>query len=185
MAEPEKLPWRLFWPHQDRGWGMGDDVNKFQLAQWTLERHLGWITAAEVKAGVVVTLDAAMFAAVATAFSALDQAHRTAWGCLLTTACGVCLVIGLFCIAMVFLPRLTGPKHSHIFFGCIAQQSGDEFRQAYRAATSEQLLDDCLAQIHRNAEIARDKFGWVRCGMLWSFAALPFWIAALAVLVQK
>ena len=50
-------------------------------------------------------------------------------------------------------------------------------------ASVDQLLSDCLAQIHRNAEIACEKFKWVRAGMFWSFVAVLPWIVALSLLV--
>lgn len=34
---------------------------RLQIAQWILERNLAWIAAAEVKVGVIVAIDVAMF----------------------------------------------------------------------------------------------------------------------------
>lgn len=164
---------------------MSDELERLRVAQWVLERNLGWIAASEVKAGVVVAIDTAMFGALATAFSTLQPAERTAWGNLLSISAAACLAIGLFCIAMSVLPRLNGPKSSHLFFGCICKNSHADFEQSFVTSSVNDLLSDCIAQIHRNAEIARDKFRWVRSGMVWSFAAILPWVAALAVFVKK
>lgn len=164
---------------------MFDDLERLRVAQWVLERNLGWIAASEVKAGVVVAIDTAMFGALATTFSSLLPAERTAWGILLSVSAAACLAIGLFCIAMSVLPRLSGPKSSNLFFGCICKNSHVDFEQRFVRSSANDFLLDCIAQIHRNAEIARDKFRWVRNGMVWSFVAILPWAAALAVLVKK
>jgi len=52
-----------------KGESVSDEVERLRVAQWVLERNLGWIAASEVKAGVVVAIDTAMFGALATAFS--------------------------------------------------------------------------------------------------------------------
>jgi len=72
-----------------------------------------------------------------------------------------------------------------LFFGCICKNSHVDFEQSFVTSSVNDLLNDCIAQIHRNAEIAMDKFRWVRNGMVWSFAAILPWVAALAVFVKK
>jgi len=167
------------------GGDMSDVSEQLKFAQWVLERNLGWIAASEVKAGVVVAIDTAMLGALATAFSALEPLHRTGWANLFTVLAVACLALGIYCIAMAILPRLNGPKSSRIFFGCICKDPAPDFGEGFVMATPKELLSDCVAQIHRNAEIARDKFRWVRNGMVWSFAAILPWVAALAALIKK
>lgn len=159
---------------------MANDDARLRLAQWILERNLSWIAAAEVKTGVIVAIDTGMLGAVVAAFSTAAPGSRTAWAYLFTIVSVLCLGLGVFCASMSVLPRLTGPRSSFIFFGRVAESSGADYTVSFRNATDTQLLDDCLAQIHRNAEIARDKFGWVRRSMAWSFLGLIPWVAALA-----
>lgn len=163
---------------------MSKQSEQIQFAQWILERNLGWIAAAEVKAGFIVAIDSAMLGALATAFSGVEAYERTAWANVITCIAGAFLVIGVICTAMAVLPRLSGPKSSNIFFGGICKKTALDFESEFIACHPEDLLKDCLAQIHRNGEIAIHKFSWVKSGMLWSFAAILPWVAALAMLVK-
>lgn len=163
---------------------MQTDSGRLQVAQWILERNLGWIGAAEVKTGVIVAIDTAMLGALATGFGATSAAERTAWVYLLTIAATLVLGIALYSAGRVVLPALGGPPSSLIFFGRIAEfDSPQRYAEAFRKCNVSELTDDFLAQIHRNAEIARDKFRWVRASMAWSFVAILPWLAALSVLV--
>lgn len=144
---------------------MGDD-NRLKTAQWILERTLAWNNSAEVKVGVIVALDTAMLAALGTSYNgALPIAH-TAWAYFLLAVAAICLFSSLFCAAMTVLPRLDGPKTSMVFFGRVAKTPHADYIEGLKKATDDQLLEDWSAQIHRNAEIACEKFGWVRAGML-------------------
>ena len=162
---------------------MADDKARLELAKWVLERHLGWVAAAEVKVGVVVALDTAMLAALAAAFGASQAADRTAWTYLATLVAAGAGSLGIFCSAMSVMPRVQGPE-SLLFFGKVACHKRPDYVAAFRSATDAQLLDDCLEQVHRNAEIAVAKFGWVRKAMGWSFFFVVPWIAALGLLVM-
>lgn len=163
---------------------MSNESEQLQFAQWVLERNLGWVAASEVKAGFIVALDSAMLGTLATVFSATESCERTAWANLLTILAGSFLLIGVFCTAMAVLPRLNGPKSSNIFFGGICKKPAPDYENEFLTSYPNGLLADCLAQIHRNAEIAKDKFRWVRNGMFCSFAAILPWVAALSILVK-
>lgn len=157
---------------------------RLQVSQWILERNLHWIAAAEVKVAVIVALDTAMLGTLAAAFSALDPTERTAWAVLLSTVSVCFLGAALFCARMCVLPRMEGPQSSFVFFRRIVEREASDYAEAFKKASDEQLLDDCLAQIHRNAQIACDKHQWVRAGMMWSFLALPVWVLALGALID-
>lgn len=158
--------------------------DRLATAQWVLERHLAWIAAAEVKVGVIVALDTALLGGLAAAFGASEISARVAWSYLFTLSAAGAAVIGLFCAAMAVLPRTTGPKNSMLFFGQIAAQDPAIYCDRFQRASDEMLLADWTQQIHRNAEIARDKYLWVRRSMCWSFLAAPPWIAAISILVK-
>lgn len=161
------------------------DKERLEVAQWVLERNLDWIAAAEVKVGVIVAIDTAMLGALGAAFSAADTAARTPWAWFFTCAAVFALAVGLFCAAMAVLPRVSGPAKSLLFFGRIGPCADAEYADNFRKATDAELLDDWMAQIHRNAQIACDKFGWVRKAMWWSFLSVVPWFPAIAVLVNK
>ena len=110
---------------------------------------------------------------------------RTHWVVLFCLAASIFLGIGLACASMAVLPRVTGPSSSLLFFGRIANGEEVDYTNSFKGASVDALLTDWTAQIHRNAQIACDKFRWVRRGMLWSFLAILPWFAAIITLVHK
>jgi hypothetical protein len=161
---------------------MSDNFERVQVAQWILDKQLAWITAADAKVVAIVALDTALFAALATAYASAKS--PVSWASLMSLTAGVLLVISLACAAMSLFPRVDGPKESLVFFGQVSTKTHSDYVSALTAASLDGLHVDIAAQIHRNAEIARLKHGWVRKSMGWSFlAALP-WAAAIYLLVQ-
>ena len=164
---------------------MSADKERLQVAQWVLERNLAWIAAAEVKVGVIVAINTAMLGGLGAAFSTSDLNQRTAWAYLLAVAAAALLAAGLFSAAMTVLPRVTGPDRSLVFFGRIAALTNVDYIEQFKQVTDAQLLEDWSAQIHRNAQIARDKFTWVRLSLWWSFLSVLPWFAAIIFLLRK
>ena len=162
---------------------MNDNVNKRMLtAQWVFERNLAWIAAAEVKVGVVIALDVAMLGGLAVAYRSATM--RTTWAYFCVTVAVTVLLIALGCAAAVVLPRLAGPRNSLLYFGRIAGTSCADYVEAFSKATDQALLADWAEQIHRNAQIANMKHGWVRRAVLWSFLAAVPWAASIGLLVK-
>lgn len=160
-------------------------MGRLQTAQWVLERNLGWIAAAEVKVGVIVAIDTGMLGGLGAAFSAADAVVRTQWAWVLTILACIGLAGALFSVSMAMLPRVTGPAKSFLFFGRVAPCADVDYIDKFRTATSEELLIDWSAQIHRNAQIACEKYRWVQRGMWWSFLSLLPWFATILVLLYK
>jgi hypothetical protein len=160
--------------------------DRIQIAQWVLERNLSWIAAAEVKVGVIVALDTAMLGGIGAAFSGADGPTRTAWAWFFTISAAISIGAGLFCASMTVLPRVTGPKKSLLFFGRIGPCADAEYIENFKKASDTDLLNDWTAQIHRNAQIACDKFAWVRKSMWLSFlSVLPWFLAIITLLNNK
>jgi hypothetical protein len=164
---------------------MNSETDRLKPAQWILERNLSWIAASEVKTGAIVAIDTGMLGSLASNFSSAGSPAHTAWVIFSSLVAVTCLSFGVFCCAMAVVPRLAGPKSSFIFFGAIIKQQPADYVEAFKAASLDDLLDDCLAQIHRNAEIASAKFAWVRAAMCWSFSAILPWVGALTLLIKK
>lgn len=164
---------------------MCDEFGRITTAQWILERTLAWITAAEVKVGIIVAIDTAMLGGVGASYSTSDAAARTSLECLLVTVAATPLAAGLFCAAMAVLPRLSGPAKSLVFFGRIAETDEAGYVDQVKQFTSDKLLEDLAAQIHRNAEIASDKYAWVRASMWWSFLSVVPWFPTIIILSKK
>ena len=158
------------------------DVERIEHARWILERNVGWIAQAEVKVAVIISLDAAMLSALAAAYTANN--FKSDWAILLSIACGLVMLGAFVSCFMVVKPRVNGPESSYVFFGKVAMKNHVAFSDDFAKATPAQFLLDLTDQIHRNAEIACEKHGWVRLAAMWSFGAGAFWIPAVALLVK-
>ena len=159
------------------------DINKLEYSRWILERNLHWISVIEAKTGVIVSIDTAMLGALAVAFGGLAPSERSAWAIVAGLCAALPLAVAIGYGALAVWPQIKGPPKSFIFFGKIKKRSVEEYRDDFMGASNESLLDDCLQQIHRNAEIACEKYDRVTSSMKLSFGALIPWVAALAVFV--
>jgi hypothetical protein len=164
---------------------MDTDAERLKYAQWILERNLGWITASDAKTAAVIAVDTAMLATLGAAFSAAGSMARTPWTWGVTMVSAVLLCVGIVYAAMTLYPRTAGPPVSFVFAGGIAANTSDEYTARFHKATLRELLDDCLAQVHRNAQIASEKFRCVQTAMGWSFAGALPWFFAIAALNNR
>lgn len=151
-------------------------------AQWVLERQLAWIAAADIKVGVVVTLDIAMLGGLAAAFTAATT--RAPLMYVFAIIAAALALIALGCAAYSVMPQLDGPQRSMLYFGRVKETPRADYIEQFNKATDDTLLSDWTEQIHRNAEIACVKHTWVKKAMLWSFLSLLPWTVAVSMLVK-
>jgi hypothetical protein len=161
---------------------MSENSSRLQTAQWVIERQLAWIVAADAKVAVVVAIDTAMIAALATAFAAAKSA--TPWAIALSLTAALLTVVAMACAATSLLPRTSGPQSSFLYFGTIARSPPADYVEAFSKASVDELLHDWALQIHRNAEIAARKHLLVRRAVGWSFAGAFAWVFAIGLLVR-
>lgn len=162
---------------------MTDIKEKLATAQWVFERTLGWIAQAEIKIGIVATTNIAMLGGLAAAFS--GAATKT---CLIYTSSGLAAIFsvaGIACAAFSLLPRLNGPDRSLLYFGRVAAVGRADYVASFKQSSEEDMLNDWLDQIHRNAEIAKAKHMWVRKAMELSFVGAIPWVVAVALLASS
>lgn len=159
------------------------DSSRFEYARWVLERNLHWVSLVEAKTAVVASVDTAMLGALAVAFGALEPSERTAWGILWLVFASVLLCLSIARGALAVWPQTNGPPTSFVFFGKIKAVAADVYRREFLAADDDALLNDLLAQIHRNAEIASNKYTHVTTSMKLAIVSLPIWVIALTKLV--
>lgn len=161
------------------------DNNRLKTAQWILERNLAWISASEVKVGAIVAIITAMLGGLGSAYSGAVTDARSDWAYVAIVLAVVGLGLSLYCAAMAVLPRLDGPVKSLVFFGRVAKLGQADFSDSLKNVSDDELLADYAAQIHRNAEIACTKFGWVRAAMIWWFLAIVPWTVSIFLLVKR
>lgn len=157
--------------------------DRIALSQWTLDKQLDWIAAADAKVGVTVAIDTAMLAGLAAAWTEAGPVHSCAQMAVSTFSAAF-TVLSLAAAALTFKSRIKGPQKSLFFFGRISEQSAATYCQELHNATEQSVLDDLALQIHRNAEIARDKHWWARLSTQLGFAGGFFLILAAALLLK-
>ncbi|WP_157654844.1 Pycsar system effector family protein [Burkholderia ubonensis] len=155
---------------------------RISTAQWILERNLAWIAAAEVKVGVVVSLNIAMLGGLSAAFGAAQQ--KPAISIASTLIAAALSFTALICCALCVFPRVDGPVRSLLFFGRIAKEHRFDYVNALKTTTAEQILADWAEQIHRNADIALIKHTWVKKAMFFSFFCTPSWALSIYLLTK-
>jgi hypothetical protein len=163
---------------------MSPAKDRLTTAQWILERNLAWIAAADAKVAIIVTLNVAMLGGLAATFG-WSEAHRTSWTYIASTMAVILSGSGVFCAAMAMFPRTKGPIQSLLFAVPVAGMKLPDYQAALKDQSDEQLLDDWVSQVHRNAEIAKTKFEWVRVAMIWSFLGVPAWVVGIGVMLSK
>jgi len=159
------------------------DQERVEIAKWALERQLGWIAAADAKAGYIVAMDTAMLAALGALLTTVKM--LAPWSIGFVVSGGTLLSIAIGCAGAVFFPRTFGPLRSLIFFGPIAKMDAVEYEEALRKYTSSDWLNDLSLQIQRNAEVAAEKHRWVRIAIMWSVLGAPLWFVAVILLCWR
>lgn len=158
--------------------------DRIEYAKWILERNLHWISAAEVKVGFIIAVDTAMLGALAAIFSTTKFSENGAWTNLFTIVTTVTLIGAIICAAMAVKPDTKGPPTSFVFFGKVAAQASADYVDHFKRANDDSFLQDLLDQIHRNAEIAKNKYEWVKSAVGWSFLSVPLWAAAIVCVMK-
>jgi hypothetical protein len=162
---------------------------RLATAQWVLERQLAWIAAVEVKVGVIITLNLAMLSGLA-ALGVFNSATVTATRINPLIIIGMTMlsalpgIAGLIFAICAVLPQTNGPQDSLFFFGTISKQDVSRYCTRFKQATDDQLLEDWTTQIHRNAEIAKNKYAQVKNSMFFSFLAAFFWIIEITLFIK-
>jgi len=160
-----------------------NERERIGFLELSLTRMLQWINAAEARIAVVLGLDTAMLGALA-AFAPLLKTWMTATVIYAAVAVG-CLVLSLIFIALATFPRMRRPEQSMVYFGAVAEFDPEQYLAAAKSLTAEQYIDDLARQCHRNAQIARAKFGHIRRGLFFLFVAIVPWALAILLLYQQ
>ncbi len=159
---------------------MVDIKNRLQTAQWILERNLAWIAAADAKAAVIVTLNTAMVGGLATLYS-VKPCVTSCTKSFLALSLIIFFTI-VYCTTKAVFPRLIAPKQSLVFFGEINKLKPNYYINKIATAKDEELLADWTMQIHRNAEIASQKFYWIKYATILSIFFAIAWSCTIFLL---
>lgn len=159
-----------------------DTKQRLQTAQWLLERQLAWIVASDAKVAVILTIQVGLLGGLAAAVA--SNPSRSTWAALLSIASGLLSCFSIFYAARAVKPDTKGPDTSLFFFGRVAALDECTYVDRLMTVSDEDLLRDWAAQVHRNAEIASEKFGRVGVAMIWGFLAALTWVPAIGLLFK-
>lgn len=162
---------------------MRDDSERIKYAQWILERTLASIGAAEVKLSVIITINLAMLAGLGGAFISFQATQG--WHLLFFIEASIGIFVSLICCALVLIPRLQGPERSFIFFGRVGRRPQKDYFTEFTQAGEDAILNDLIAQIHINSQIACKKYNWIRTSIICSLLSILPWFLSMTTAIYK
>jgi hypothetical protein len=145
-----------------------------------LARQLQFIGSADSRAGLVLALDTAMLGVLA-ALSP-DAAKWDVAGAIFSAIAVVGLLLSLLFLSFASFPRTKGPRGSVLYFEGIVGRDANTYLQELRTLTSDAYVCDLARQCHRNAEIARAKYVWLRGSLISLYAGVVPWALAVFLL---
>lgn len=150
---------------------------KLELLDRILERNLNWISSADSKGTQLFAVNSAMLAVLAALVPKMDA--WTISASVFAVLSFVALSTSIVFVACANFPRLDGPRNSLMFFGGIAGHEEDKYIEKIMKGVTEELLEDWASQCHRNAEIALQKYQFIKKASIFQFVALPLWLVAI------
>ncbi|MBZ0111191.1 MAG: DUF5706 domain-containing protein [Thermoanaerobaculia bacterium] len=149
----------------------------------SLGRLLEWIAAADGKTATVFAVGTALLGVLV----ALSPSPREWTRSYAAAAIAAGLLQGLSILFASFatFPRTAGPADSLVYFGGIAPREFDTYLGALRRQSADAYIEDLARQCHRNAEIARSKFIWVKRGLAALYLSAVPWLVALYLLYDR
>lgn len=149
----------------------------------SLQRQLEWIKTADSKVAPLYTINVAMLGLLATLIKV-----TTEWNCIkysLIFSTIIFLSISLIFLTRTLFPRLSGPHGSLIFFGEIAKLDIEEFSEKISDQTDDEYSNDLINQVHRNSQIATEKYQAVKHAFISTLIATPSWLISIFILHIK
>lgn len=146
-----------------------------------LKLQLDWVRTADGKVAPLFAIDLALLGSLASTFGAASDG-MTSFALVTSGISAGFLVLSSACLALTGIPRLEAPHASNVFFGGISKLDSRSFIEQMRSQNENALADDLLLQIHRNAQIAAKKYGWISKAYWLAYVGAVFWFPALYLL---
>jgi hypothetical protein len=152
-------------------------AEKIDLLDKTLNRILGAIGSADAKVAQLFAISTGMLGFEATVVAKINCFVWYEY--VIVAISALPLLFCLFSLFMVLYPRLSGPSVSILYFNKIAMSDGGCYKNRIDGLKDDELFDDYARQCHRNAEIARDKYAWLRKANLALFLSTIPWLVVV------
>ena len=91
----------------------------------------------------------------------------------------IALGLSFICIYFSNYPRTKGPETSLYYFGSIVNCKSDDFYKKFTSRKDSEHVADLLAQTHRNAEILKIKFEYLKGAYILLLLEIAPWTASL------
>jgi hypothetical protein len=159
--------------------------NKVRIAlmEAMLNRHQKTNVAADGKVATLLGLNTTMLAILAALVTRL--AAMSGWVVLLAALTAGGLLVGLLFLSFSSAPRTSKPSHSLIYFGSIARMDVEAYVECVKTVGEVEYLEDLSRQCHRTAEIATQKYQWIRRAQWAWYASLLPWLLTVYQLYRQ
>lgn len=152
-------------------------MGSMEISEKILTLQLDWISASDRKIVPIFAINAAMLGVIA-ALLPLSKVWEI--NTAIVTLLSVIPLIGsTISLALATFPRLNGPKGSLIFFSGIVTRDESSYINEFNNLSEQELTNDLLKQVYRNAEIANEKYNYIKWSMRQSFVSLPLWLISV------
>lgn len=153
-----------------------DYEDKIEIATQTLERNIGFVTNCDNKTSIVLALIGVCLTIILTndGLNAIDNIIKT---CIETkTFCSIMyllflvgaimvMVLGIFSLCAALIAKtseeakgLTITKSRIFFTGISKHENFESYKEKFYKMSEQELLDELIAQIYINADIASQKY---------------------------
>jgi hypothetical protein len=155
---------------------------RLEKAKFSLNLVLSFFSRVETKSSVVLAINTAMLAVLA---SNLPSPDKFEIQMNIGVVAAVLIARSYWCLFRAGFPILEGGTTSLIYFREIAGRKESRFIEDFTEQTDDEHLTDILRQVYRNSEILAQKFDYLKrafVAMLW--AIIP-WVITLALFVVR
>ena len=157
-----------------------DTQSRIAMMEEVLTRQLKVSAIADTKVATLIGINTTMLAVLAALIT--QPKSITFWVILLAALAAAGLLCGLLFLSLSSVPRTSRASASIIFFGTIAKMERDAYMNVIHTITREEYLDDLARQTHRMAEIAAQKYLWIRRAQsAWYVSIIP-WLVTVYLL---
>ncbi len=157
-------------------------MNKVDYLEKELARLIDWIKSADTRISFILPLSTVMLGTMAALAPTLNE--WTKISAFAVFAASLLLVFSIVFIALATFPRTKGPKKSMIFFGCINTMDLEQFRTSVSSLEEGEYINDLIDQCHINAQIAEEKFVWIKKSLASLFLSSLPWFVSIYLLYE-
>jgi len=155
-------------------------MNKIDYLEKCLSRQLHWIQSADARIALILPVATAMLGALSILMPVAEK-----WcisSAIFSSFTIFFLVLSIIFTAIASFPRTNGPKGSLIYFSGINNKETSQYKQAITQLDEENYMNDLVSQCHVNAQIAHNKFTWVKRAMSCLFISSLPWAVSIFLL---